>query len=1025
MDWELLDEELPVEETKDRRVPTISKDKYPELTPTERAKSVIDYQFPGPLDVLKESWNWVLGKEVKPTTDVIMGVVDFAPFGVTLGKYKFLNKAMETAFDESRILPKQKLLGVIKDKYQGFKRVFRDFPSLPHTGEYAELRDSILTLRKQKVVAADKAKSYIKSVLEELNPNEYSIFNRKVVLEDLAETGREGLTLPKGFTLEAIGEELPRLEKEISKSPKIAEALVQRRLMWKDVVDNYTLAMENIGVDVSERMSKAEYFRHQVIDYATNASPWGTGQKLKTPVYRGFLKKRHGSELAINTDYLQPEFEALSQMLEDTKIANTIFRIKSNPIYNIEPMLKKDAKVLGQNIQDIIPDGYIQWYPRKGHALFLSHSIPEKYANMLLSGELDQMGIKVDDLVKRLSVGKGFTPLIVKEEVAQALDNITKPEASNVVLRIMGKAQTLWKIWTLTSPRRAIKYNIRNAFGDLDITIAGNPSALKKVPQATMELYRSLAKGQPMTEELQAWFEKGGMASTLQAQELGTLYDLKQFEKFAESKHLEKLSGLPSTAWRKYWEGVRLSTDFREGILRYSNHLDYLEKLNANKGIPPNFGASIPEEIMGLSNNRDKAFWLANDLMGAYDRVSVFGQGLREYIYPFWSWKETNFVRYIRLAKNTAYNPENAISTGRAILGESALALKLSPLLLRRIGAFAIKATTLWSMTQAWNHLKFPELEKQLPPDERARPHLIFGRDVNGKIISFTRLGSLGDFLTVFGLDAAPQHVDKWLSGRATIKDIALEMAKSPINEGIQGVSPFYKTPFELITRRALFPKVFRPGTIRDRGYHLARTMALEHEYKLVMDLPTEKYGYLKSFGELAVYKTEAEATAYQTIFDLKNNYLKKTGRGAEGFWLTPSGNALYYFKQALRYQDKDAAERYLVEYINHSIGPRDISALTDEDRKRIRIGLTSSLQRMQPLSGLSKAEQIGFIASLDEEEKDTLKLANEYYTKTLLGGHREEAELESDGWTLEEEKKKSLVDIFKETFKVGEEDEK
>jgi len=466
-----------------------------------------------------------------------------------------------------------------------------------------------------------------------------------------------------------------------------------------------------------------------------------------------------------------------------------------------------------------------------------------------------------------------------------------------------------------------------------------------------------------MTPELKEWFDRGGVGSTLQAQEIGDLNRLGMFLKLREQKGTAV--EIPAKVWAGYWKGVRTITDMRESILRYANNLEYLRQMRKNKdGMPDNMGASIPEEIRGLSDIRDRAFWLSNDLLGAYDRVSVGGQALREHLVPFWSWKAVNFQRYIQLYKNAAADG----NVTRAI-GRKAVAFSLNPVRAARVGAFMLKATAFWSFLQAWNHLAFPEEEAELDNDTKSRPHIILGRDSEGKIINFTRIGALGDFLEWFGLDAAPRHVDDWFSGKKTLKEIAIEMAKSPVNVVAQGATPFIKTPAELVTRRSLFPDIFNPRTVRNRGLHLAQSLGLENEYKAIAGLPSEAFS--KSLVKTVLYKSDPLQNAYRDILDEKNRFRKKLGKTAEGFWLTPKGDALYNFKLALRYKDKKAQTKYYLEYVRWG-GTED--------------GLKSSIQSMNPLSGLSVNEQNVFVASLNTEDREKLAKAFRFYVEALDG---------------------------------------
>jgi hypothetical protein len=464
-----------------------------------------------------------------------------------------------------------------------------------------------------------------------------------------------------------------------------------------------------------------------------------------------------------------------------------------------------------------------------------------------------------------------------------------------------------------------------------------------------------------MTKDMQNFFDRGGFESTLQAQEMGKI-DI--FKKFYDQK--KGIFNLPERAWKGYWRKARLSTDYREAILRYSAYLDYLEQMKKGKhGLPKNYGASLPQEVMAISKIEDRAYKMSNELLGAYDDISPMGQTLRRYWFPFWSWKEVNMKRYARFYKNAYNDGKIAQTAGRQILGS----IKTTPYKAYRIGKFALKASALWAATQAWNHTMYPEEEKSLPESIRNRPHIVFGRNEQGKVIGFTRIGALGDILEWFGLDAAPEYVDKYFSGKMTLKEIAKEMAKSPINVMVQGSNPYVKTPAELITRRALFPDTWRPRTIRNRGLHVAQSLGLGEEYKAITGLPSKKYR--ETLGTIFYYEIDPGQSSYSDIFEEKNRFLKKQGKLGEGFWLAPRGDALYNWRLAIRYKDTKAAQDYLDKYF-----------LLGGDPK----GLERSLENMHPLSGLNKGEELAFVAQLNEEDKDKLVRAIKFYYEDLLG---------------------------------------
>lgn len=97
---------------------------------------------------------------------------------------------------------------------------------------------------------------------------------------------------------------------------------------------------------------------------------------------------------------------------------------------------------------------------------------------------------------------------------------------------------------------------------------------------------------------------------------------------------------------------------------------------------------------------------------------------------------------------------------------------------------------------------------------------------------------------------------------------------------------------------------------------------------------------------------------------------MKKIGKaGNEGYYMNPKSNALYYFKQSIRYKDKQSAIKYLTEYAM---------------RGGTKRGLEQSLKTLHPLYGLNKEEQIAFIKTLDPEDARKLIEALTYYETVL-----------------------------------------
>ena len=896
--------------------------------------------------------------------------------------FQFRNKEIEKRYKASQGAQAPSLTDKTMDVLIGLKnKASREFEHLPKTKEFAQLSFDLRKLAKQKGVASDKVLRALHAISADLNPDSYNLFARYVLLDDLIETAMRGEGLPLGFRKKTLHEEVQYLNAAVKKDPSVIAAVKKRNKVWADIKTTYISVMQDIGFDVSERFSRKAYFRHQVLEHVRTQGLFGAGRKLKTPSARGFLKKRGGSELDINTDYIQAEHEVMAQMVYDIEVAKTIKAVDDN--YNIIDRLRKEAKAAnkanaGKNIEpvkweDLIPAGYRLWQPREGTTFYMVDSIPAKLAEQLRDGVFDEIGLSVNDLKRVMAIGGARKSFVLKEEVADTLDELVKVRTENPVIAGRRHMIRTWKVLMLVAPRRWAKYNTRNMTGDADAAFVGNPSGFKKVPGAVRELLDVYFRQKPMSKNMQDWFERGGMETTLQAAEMGDLNELKLFVNLTKKK--TKLARIPTKAWQGYWKAARLTTDFREAIMRYSNYLSYLEQMEASpSGLPKEFGASDPEEVKGLKDIKDRAFLLSNDLLGAYDRVSVMGQALRENVIPFWSWNEVNFKRYIQFARNAANDGRLAQKIGRKAIGT----VGRSPFIAYRVGKFMLKATALWSMLQVWNHTMFPEEEEGLPERVRVRPHIILSKNEDGTVNFFSRLGTLGDFLEWFGLDAAPEYVDKLYSGEMGIKEVAKEMALSPARKVISGSAPILKLAGELLTRRALFPDPFEPRVIRDKMEHFARALTIENEYKEIAGKPTQ--GYTESLKRSLVYVSDPGQAAYGDIYIKKRRFMKELGKYGEGFWLTPRGDKLYNFKLALRYKDTKAAGKYAREY-------SQLYLESGGDPERVAYNIKDSIKRMAPLSGMAEDEQLAFIASLDEDDRKRLIRAQQFYLETIAGG--------------------------------------
>jgi hypothetical protein len=849
------------------------------------------------------------------------------------------------------------LLETLKNKLS------REYEHLPKTEEFANLRFELLNLSKYKGIASDRATRALEEIVAGLDRPTMDLFEKRVILDDLLYSAERDMALPYGFTRESLAAEKIIIDDLVNKNPEVAESIAKRKATWEQIKAEYLEAMESIGLNVEERFTNPDYYHHQVLEYAQAQNIFGAGKKLKTPANRGFLKKRQGSELDINRDYLQVEHDVMSQMIHDVKVAQVIKTVDEQ--YNIAKDIRANAKAQGlEDWKDAIPEGYDLWQPREGQVFYMTQAVPAQIANELLSGALAEYGIKAEDLKGAMAVGGPRREFVLKNEIIETLNNLTKPDHDNVISKGSAYLMRQWKEKVaLLNPKGLFKYNARNISGDAEGVFVGNPSAFSKSGTAFRELWNAFYGDGKMSKNLSDFFQMGGFESTLQSLEINKFGDLKAFSHVREKNG--NLLTAPADVWGWYWKNAQIGTSVREATLRYAAYLDYLEQMKTSTdGLTPrNFGASIPEEISGLPTAEKRAYWLQNDLLGAYDRVGVIGSELREHIWPFWSWKEANFKRYINLWNNAADSAELATKIGKTIGAKA-------PYVAYKIGALAVKVTGLMAMLEVYNNTFFKEEEDNLPESVKRSAHIIFGKDSEGKTIYFDRMGMLSDFLSNFGLDGAHRLVPQVLSGKITMTEAAKEMAKGPLNVVVGGVSPYFKWPAELLTSRKSFPDVTKMGTIRDKKLYIAEQLRLGDEYKALFGLPFE--GYEKTIKNLFVYTSDPGRAAYVDIMEEKRRFAERMGKEEEGYFITAKGNAMFNYKLALRYKDFAAAEHYLDEYI--------AKGGTGQ-------GFVRSMQALNPLYAMNPMDRMQFMASLNDEGMKKLERAMDYYIDILAQG--------------------------------------
>jgi TPR repeat protein len=153
----------------------------------------------------------------------------------------------------------------------------------------------------------------------------------------------------------------------------------------------------------------------------------------------------------------------------------------------------------------------------------------------------------------------------------------------------------------------------------------------------------------------------------------------------------------------------------------------------------------------------------------------------------------------------------------------------------------------------------------------------------------------------------------------------------------------------------------------------------LDELYRIATGRPKPKGSLLNEIGRavegLMLYRTDPGVAAYYKTRKLVRDYQQKElGKAATKHLPSKASNALYWYKQALRLGDLEAADRYLKRYFELGGSRR---------------GMKRSITMAHPLTGLSNRERRAFYQSLNEDDRETLQNAEKWYVNTYKGGRR------------------------------------
>ena len=610
---------------------------------------------------------------------------------------------------------------------------------------------------------------------------------------------------------------------------------------------------------------------------------------------------------------------------------------------------------------DLKPADHVLWKPAPGSSWYKAWTMTDKLIQAVQEGEQVIGKAELEKAHQILARGKDVE-WIVPADVAKTLDGYDIVLEDHKLSKASRAIMTGWKQWILINPFRVIKYNLNNMSGDLDIALAYDPKiALKYMPAAIKDLWSDfrLKKQSPeLKAEIDRAYTLGVLGSGWSVQEVADVN-----KQLAFDKQMDALQGIKPNLIKRGWRSLSAYTSYRENMLRLASYRYFLDELRAGKEV---YGASNKKEVDGIEDIEEKAAKLSRDLIGDYGNITHAGQWLRRHMIPFYAWMEVNAPRYVRLIRNLPHEDK-----GRGRLG-GVIAAKVA----WKATKLGLKMSAIYGLVTLWNHTFFGDEEDELGESQRRQLHLILGRRDDGSIITLRVQGALSDALAWFGGEDLPSDIGDVVKGKVSIWEKAKEAALAPVIKLIGGVRPDVKAFSELLGGRTFYPDPFNPRPIRDKLEQIARSFSLNGVYRWIAGKPKRGDTWSAQLANdilaLGTYTSDPGESAYYDTLARVYDFMEKNGRERASGVPTTRSNALYYYKQALKYGDLKAAEKYLKKY--YELGGIDTN-------------ITQSIKRAAPLAPLPADWRGLFLRSLTPDERARYDLAMRWYRRTYVQG--------------------------------------
>lgn len=614
--------------------------------------------------------------------------------------------------------------------------------------------------------------------------------------------------------------------------------------------------------------------------------------------------------------------------------------------------------------QDVAEEsGNVVWTAPEGNLFYRAFTIPERIIEQLVANATAEIPISKDDLRQVLAMGGPRAQYSIPPELAAQLDETRKVIPAHGWGKVADWLNSAWKIWTLLNPKRFIPYNVRNMLGDTEVTVAGIPGAVEMIGRSMEELRKYNRGFLSLSPDLRSARDLNVIGSGFAAEEVPGLKDVVIFRRFFDTLRGKRtITQRLGAAGTDYFDAAKRYTEFRENLLRYSTYLYYLDRIR--RGVPFHYGGARREVVDRLIQEMGPevaAAHLSRNLIGDYGDRTVLGNWLRRRLLPFWAFQEINIFRYPRMAINAWQAGDRYRAAGTLSVGAAKMLL-------------TSRLAWMYGAVWMWNNFGAPMLipgaggddDEDQPPYDRANLNIMLGRNPDGSLRRFRNVSTLGDFLEWFGINEAAVLYEKLASGQITGKELAKEMASSPLEKVFSSLRPEVGLGTQGIFGLSGFPEPTAPRSVR-KDEAIPNALGLVDEYKWMKGKLLEDGTTLRKYywQRWLIGVSDPRQDALSSIYEARSDFMVQQGKQEKGIF------------PISRY--KEARDAFTNEDQEAFINWKDKFKREFGDKSRGKF--IDFVRNLDPLAKkLSDGEEMKFINDfLTSEQREKLRVARDY----------------------------------------------